>query len=770
MPLSTALDRQRGDDGDPRSVSALSELYSAAIGTIHKIHEAHEQEVTQLRRELVSLQLHQHEQHGATGSPRSSWAEQPIESAGDSDTVPVHEDKAASETESEAASAYGDEGAPYSPLERMKPTRRPRKPEHRSSHHHHPELEDHHHRHRPEHHHHLDPPSPSVLLPKIKRSPTAQLPDVTCYTDVMEIAVPVGKQGAARTLRAAFQAIRAMNRLSPGTDSQSLDLLASKGSSGSSNGAMPKQTVMPKKLRIDPEFDGDEEEEAAKAQAQKAKMTKAREAGSGVSSHSLTLGTASHTHWVPRAVVSSWWEVVYALMVIIELITIGITVQLSLLSGPQVAASHRLLGAAKTSAADEYTLDDAPSDLSSVKIYCIAAENILTFYFLFDVVTRFLVLGWQQFVPNQPKRVANFLDIPLTLVTNILFVWILPLAGVDTLTSNVYCGLKIFRFVRVRRVVSTISENKDLFKEVALMIRGLSVSGRSFLSALAFISFVTYLFGVIGCVTIVRTLRDMALTAQDDTERAELEYLVEHLGTVGNFVFALSEFASKNPHILPPILKYIKNSWMLFYAYGAFLDLVVMNVIEAVFVEGTFANSEAQEQSKLLTSLNELFVLMDEDGDGTLSWSEFRQAFADKEISEKWKQLDINQSECKELFSLLDPGDGNIPMDDFFDGLTRMKGQALSKDVFRIMKMLDDLIQAISIMFEAGPSGLMSMSPNGDQSELNFLKKHHKKRHNTVAPAVGRDPSSPSMRRKGLSRVSEGPEYSDSESGSESLG
>merc|ERR1719277_1933840 len=97
-------------------------------------------------------------------------------------------------------------------------------------------------------------------------------------------------------------------------------------------------------------------------------------------------------------------------------------------------------------------------------------------------------------------------------------------------------------------------------------------------------------------------------------------------------------------------------------------------------------------KAKDLQELKKLFTLMDADGSGTLSWSEFKDSFDDPEMARKWMLLDFQPEECKELFGLLDDGDGEIETDEFFDGLSRMKGVAQSKDIFRMQKSLDAFV------------------------------------------------------------------------------
>mmetsp|Transcript_56440 Transcript_56440/g.91341 ORF Transcript_56440/g.91341 Transcript_56440/m.91341 type:complete len:191 (+) Transcript_56440:20-592(+) len=131
----------------------------------------------------------------------------------------------------------------------------------------------------------------------------------------------------------------------------------------------------------------------------------------------------------------------------------------------------------------------------------------------------------------------------------------------------------------------------------------------------------------------------------------------------------------------------------------------------------------------------QLFTLTDADGDGSLSWNEFQSSFTDPDICNKWKLLDFEPEECQKLFRLLDTGDGIIDTDEFFEGLSKMKGPAQSKDVFALRRQLEDLKAAIGNTLgfplsgssalgfrrgisplEAGQSGLREFSVSMDES------------------------------------------------------
>merc|ERR1719330_1751294 len=126
-----------------------------------------------------------------------------------------------------------------------------------------------------------------------------------------------------------------------------------------------------------------------------------------------------------------------------------------------------------------------------------------------------------------------------------------------------------------------------------------------------------------------------------------------------------------------------------------------MNLVTAIIVENALSNSHqdhdhaVQEMERKnqenLRGLQALFELMDEDGNGTLSWDEFKKSFEDEAMRSKWMLLDFHPRDCQELFKMLDDGDGEIETDEFFEGLGKMKGVAQSKDMYRLLKGISKL-------------------------------------------------------------------------------
>merc|ERR1719162_1838409 len=152
-------------------------------------------------------------------------------------------------------------------------------------------------------------------------------------------------------------------------------------------------------------------------------------------------------------------------------------------------------------------------------------------------------------------------------------------------------------------------------------------------------------------------------------------------------------------------MKHIGWSWLFFYSYISIVVIVLLNLVTAIIVDNAMKNSQKDEQSalaekkadkmRLLEQFRVLFEVMDADGDGQLTWQEFENAFEVPEVATKLQMLDFEPESCRELFHLLDHGDGSLSLEEFFEGITNMDGQARAKDTFTLLKVTSTLQKSL---------------------------------------------------------------------------
>merc|ERR1712032_96557 len=238
---------------------------------------------------------------------------------------------------------------------------------------------------------------------------------------------------------------------------------------------------------------------------------------------------------------------------------------------------------------------------------------------------------------------------------------------------------------------------------MGLLIRGLTDSVRTLFWTCVVIAFVTYVFAIFGLVLVVRDLKDKYSEAlAGSIAHTELQELMSLFGGMDRLMYTLIQVLTMDSFhaIMRMTLQYVWWSWIYFYAYIGVAVFVLMNLVTAIIVDNAVTKSrndvdhelrmKENSKSKDLKELQNLFEMMDADGSGTLSWEEFKESFGNAELTRRWKMLDFRPEECREIFTLLDTGQGEIETQEFFEGLSRMKGSAASKDIFRLQKTLEN--------------------------------------------------------------------------------
>jgi len=333
------------------------------------------------------------------------------------------------------------------------------------------------------------------------------------------------------------------------------------------------------------------------------------------------------------------------------------------------------------------------------------SEHIFTVIFLLELILRTMVYGWRSFVPGLGGSVWNCLDAALVLVTGVIAVWVLPaFEGLDAVTLQTLTVLRALRLVRLVRVVSRV----EAFKEVWLLLRGLAESVRVLFWTIVVIFFITYMFAIFGVVLIsVELKREHDVLPVGSHTHTELEYLTEVTGSVTAVMYTLLQVLTLDSwtSVARPIMRHIAWSWMYFYIYICIAVFVLMNLVTAIIVENALKNSQKdaeellaekdREREQAFHQVCHLFKMIDGDGNGELSKGELEAAFEDPEIEVQLRLLNINREDCKEIFDLIDTGDGVLSVQEFFDGIRRMEGAAQARDLFRVLKTAEQVARLV---------------------------------------------------------------------------
>eukprot|EP00931_Biecheleriopsis_adriatica_P052423 TRINITY_DN30491_c0_g1_i1.p1 TRINITY_DN30491_c0_g1~~TRINITY_DN30491_c0_g1_i1.p1 ORF type:complete len:640 (-),score=150.47 TRINITY_DN30491_c0_g1_i1:179-2041(-) len=347
-----------------------------------------------------------------------------------------------------------------------------------------------------------------------------------------------------------------------------------------------------------------------------------------------------------------------------------------------------------------------------LRLFMEVCEQVFVVLFSAELLARLWVYGPRSFMPTSSNGIMNFIDALLVLLTGVvmsLVSIIMAVMQTSTAGTGLLKTLSVFRAVRLLRIVRVI-QKMPMFREVWLLLKGLTDSLRTLFWTVVVIFVITYIFAIFGLWIISNEIQKIGELSSDPLVKAEVEdvlLLIDGLPALMQLLIQFLTLDSWNSK-MERIMVFAPWCVYYFYLYIAIAVFVLMNLVTAIIVENAMSASKMDEEQRLkqmderkkkeLKELEHLFTLMDTDGDGTLDWDEFEAAFADEEMSRKWRLLDFHAEECKELFELLDDGDGGIETSEFFGGLAKMKGDAQSRDLMRVNKNIERLSREIQII------------------------------------------------------------------------
>merc|ERR1712032_3944 len=203
-------------------------------------------------------------------------------------------------------------------------------------------------------------------------------------------------------------------------------------------------------------------------------------------------------------------------------------------------------------------------------------------------------------------------------------------------------------------------------------------------------------------------------TQQEEHEPLEIEALRRRLSsfqvTVKYLFTAISaghDWGGTEAHVTPSepslynaILVLPTMYHYLFFLFLIFMMFALLNIVSGMFTDRAFRAvrqdrdfgilEEAAQQKMYEKRLKGLFLQLDEDGSGTITWDELEKQLDNPLVLAYFGWLGINISQARNVFDLLDlDGGGDIAVGEFLKGCRELRGPATNIEV----KMLRNLIE-----------------------------------------------------------------------------
>lgn len=342
-----------------------------------------------------------------------------------------------------------------------------------------------------------------------------------------------------------------------------------------------------------------------------------------------------------------------------------------------------LINAVVTGMDAMYTRQDRPN-------WIVVMDNVLLSIFVIEICMRIRADTWVWFVNRM-----NLFDISIILVTGVMVNWVFPVIGYRSSFTELIKSLAALRVLRVSRTCRRIRVFPAC-KELWLLVRGVMNCVQLLFWAGVVCAVVHYVFAIFVLNTITKSA-----IFQDD------EHVLEFFPSLPRSMFTLFQVMTFSTWAttLRPIIYAMPVSCVLWMAWMGLACLALANMIIAVVVTSSMdANTKDDEANDLKDSAEKarnkrqlyfMFQELDEDKSGELSKEEFTAVLDDVVFVRKMKMMDIDLEELPDIFEILDDGDGQVTVDEFCMGLTRLQGPAMSRDIMKATQRLSRLTHKI---------------------------------------------------------------------------
>lgn len=231
--------------------------------------------------------------------------------------------------------------------------------------------------------------------------------------------------------------------------------------------------------------------------------------------------------------------------------------------------------------------------------------------------------------------------------------------------------LRILRLIRIIRIIRILR----LIGELRTIVSSIMGSLKSLAWTVLLLFLLVYIFGVF----FTQLVLDQRVAGLGDT--ANDVALETYFNSLGRSILSLYQAISGGvdwDDLVTPLM--FRVSVMLGFVvsfYIAFALLALLNVVTGVFVEAALKSAKEDRDSYMLHHVRDLFMVADQDGEGTLDWGEFEGQLEAEAMQEFFKSIDVDISEAKAIFHLLDVDDsGRIDLEEFLNGCLGLHGPA----------------------------------------------------------------------------------------------
>jgi hypothetical protein len=320
------------------------------------------------------------------------------------------------------------------------------------------------------------------------------------------------------------------------------------------------------------------------------------------------------------------------------------------------------------------------------------AELVFGVLFSIELLLKLAILG-KRFCAD----IWNFID------TIIVIGWFLTVIALFPIPIDPML-LRLARLARLLRLLRLI-RNIRLFASLYLITSAMCASFSVLLWSVVVLVLVQMLLALF-----LHALLEPYILDEQKPEAARLQ-IFKFYGTFSRCMLTMFEMTLGN--WMPPCRALVENVsewWMLFsLAHKTVIGFSVVAVITSVFIQETFKAATSDDRIMIMgkerarkthiKKISALFRHADYNGNGVIDVHEFLNTLADSGLRTWLAAMGLEVRDNLQFFALLDAnGDGQITVQEFVDGIGRLKGTATSYDLVSIEKCNIKLMKDLQLM------------------------------------------------------------------------
>lgn len=265
-------------------------------------------------------------------------------------------------------------------------------------------------------------------------------------------------------------------------------------------------------------------------------------------------------------------------------------------------------------------------------------------------------------------------------VLNVLDLFILP--------GNLR-AISVLRIIRMARLVRLVRLLRA-FRELWLIVSGMVQAAKALFWVMTLLIIIMYVWAIILTIVVGQNEESKFFDYSNSYWKKD-----DYWGSVPASMYSLFQLMTRDSwsaSMIRPVVTRQPGLIIIFLMFFSIVTFGLMNIIVGVVVENTMACAKENEekinqmqdaeQSRVLESLKAIFEASDVNGDGTLDREEFVQGMKKKEVKDRLATIDIPIQDLNELYDLLDENqDKSITISEFFKGCEKLKGIAKSRDI-----------------------------------------------------------------------------------------